>query len=132
MKTQAIQTALYTRLTAEQALPVYTDVPQADEPEDDSAFPYITIGNFIGGAYDDKTSVGGNLTVDVKVLHRTHSTTEVRAIADSVKPYLHRYDLPVSGCDYVNLVFEAVNDYDDPDGKTKHVVHTYRITYQEG
>lgn len=131
MTTQSLQASLYTRLTDAQALPVYSDVPQPTEPEDESLFPYVFIGEFVALAFDTKTSIGEEVLADIHVIHRGMSTGALRGIADGIKSILHRYNLPMAGTSYVNLVFDGSTGYTEADGKTKHVVQTYRVKYFE-
>lgn len=132
MNIAQLQQALWTRLDAQVGasfVGIYHDVPQAEESEDDAAFPYITLGPYNASAFDDKTQLGGDVLFQVHLWTRTHDNLVRSGLRDSVYDALHRYDLVIAGTDYANLIFESSDDFADPDGKTRHIVMRFRVIY---
>lgn len=136
MKIAALQQAIYDRLSSVTAITdavtgIYTSVPQAAESEDDSAFPYITLGPVAVSPDDSKTDSGAQALFDVHIWSRSTSALTWRAIADDVYDALQKYDaLAVAGVTVVDCRFDSSAEFDDPDGKTRHQIGTYRITYR--
>lgn len=134
MKTAALQQSVYDRLTAyapvnSAVVGIYSDVPQSAEPEDEAAFPYVTIGPIIPAPWSTDDTPGVTALVDVGVWTRGHSRLAARAIADDVYSALNRYHLSIAGVNTVDCLFESATDLMDPDGKTHHEVVTFRVTY---
>lgn len=134
MKTAALQKSVYDRLTgyspvSSAVVGVYSDVPQPEEPEDDAAFPYVTIGPIIPAPWSTDDTPGVTALVDVGVWSRTHSRLAAREVADLVYQALNRYQLSIAGVNTVDCLFEGATDLMDPDGKTHHEVVTFRVTY---
>ncbi len=136
MKIAALQQAIYDRLDSVTAITdavtgIYTYVPQVVDSEDDSAFPYITLGPVAPTPDDTKTDNGVQTLFDVHIWSRSTSALTWRAIADDVYDALQKYDaLAVAGVTVVDCRFEGSAEFDDPDGKTKHQIGTYRIAYR--
>lgn len=133
MNTVELQQALFTRLTAEvggSVVGIYTDPPQATESEDDSAFPYITIGPFNGAPDDTKDDDGFQILADIHIWARSNSALTWRAIGDAVYDALQKFDaLSVTGANVIDCRFDSSTNFDDPDGRTKHYVLTFRVHY---
>lgn len=136
MNIEQLQQAVYDRLNGVAAITgavtgIYTKAPQPDEAEDDSAFPYITIGPIIPGPMDTKDDDGGEVLVDVHIWSRSQSALTWRAIGDDVYDALQKYDaLAVTGANVIDCRFDGSTDFEDPeDGQTWHYVLTFRVTY---
>ena len=136
MKVAAVQQAIYDRLStyspvSDAVTGIYTDVPQAAESEDSSVFPYITIGPVAVTPDDTKSDDGAQTLVDVHIWIRSTSALTWRAIADDIYDALQKYDaLAVAGVNVIDCRFDSSAEFDDPDGKTRHQVSTFRVTYR--
>lgn len=136
MRIAALQSAIYDRLSgytpvSSAVTGIYTFVPQSSEAEDDSAFPYITIGPVATSPDDSKTDSGIQALFDVHIWSRSKSALTWRAIADDVYDALQKYDaLPVAGVTVIDCRFDGSTEFADPDGVTHHQIGTYRITYR--
>lgn len=136
MKLAAVQQAVYTRLNSVTAITdavtgIYTFVPQVVDSEDDSAFPYITLGPVSVTPDDSKTDDGAQAIFDVHIWSRSKSALTWRAIADDVYDALQKYDaLAVAGVTVIDCRFDSSAEFDDPDGVSHHQIGTYRITYR--
>jgi hypothetical protein len=138
MNTANLHQAIFDRLTNYTALTsvlgtvgVASEVPQPDESEDDTAFPYVTFDFASVRPFDTKTDDGGDVVVRVHLWARTRETKARRAIEDSIYDALHKYDLVITGASTIGVWFEGKTEIDDPDGKTKHSVLSFRVLYDE-
>lgn len=133
MNAKELQEAIYTRVNTQvggSVSGVYTDPPQAAQSEDDSAFPFITIGPVSATPNDTKGDNGFSTLFDVHIWSRSSSALTWRSIGDQVYDALQKYDaLPVVGANVVDCRFDSSTNFDDPDGRTKHYVLTFRVNY---
>lgn len=135
MNLDSLQQAVYTRLNNVTAITdavtgIYTKAPQPDAPEDDAAFPYITIGPIISTPQDTKDDNGIMALVDVHIWSRSQSALSWRGIAGDVYDALQKYALTVTGANVIDCRFDSETDFQDPeDGRTWHLVMTWRINY---
>lgn len=140
MKAAALQQALYDQLndaaltgllsTAYAPIvPIFTDVPQSDDSEDDAAFPYLVIGRDTITGYDTKDDIGGNAVVQVDLFWRGPSMLAMRAVQDAVDARLRRQSLTITGATHITTELESAVPTPDPDGKTTHVVMLYRVLW---
>lgn len=132
MNLAELQQAVWTRLDDQVGgsyAGIWHDAPQADEPEDESVFPYLTLGPYMASEYDDKEQTGGNVLFQVHIWMRIHDNLARAGLHDAIHDALHRYGITITGTDYTNLIFEDSEDFADPDGKTRHIVMRFRVTY---
>lgn len=126
-----LQTALYNRLTNELTVPVYDAVPQAVDAGDNSAFPYVTIGEDSASEFDTDTSTGFDTDVTIHVWSRYRGRREVKQIQQAIYDALHLHDLSVSGYHTVMVLFESADSFMDADGITRHGVTIFRIVTED-
>lgn len=142
MKSVAFQAMLYATLSGDVTLnallsgewgttAIFADVPQADESEDDSLFPYVTFGPETAERYDDKGAVGGDVTFQIDIWTRSRDFAVAKAIADRIVALLHRQDLTISGANHIATGLESVQYTIDPDGQTRRGMMLFRTTYQD-
>jgi hypothetical protein len=140
MKSEAVQSALYTALTGDVDLvamlssawgvtAVFSDVPQVSDPENEVYFPYLSFGaeNTVG--LDDKTQSGGNTVAQINAWTRDRDYTQAKQIADRIHAVLHKGDLSISGANHIATRIQGVAFDLDPDGSTRRALMTYRVTY---
>ncbi len=101
---------------------VYDDVPQQN-----TEFPYITIG-------DDKVTDGGTHTDTgsevVLWFHfwaRDGGKATIKAIHARVYDLMHEQDIEATGLDVYQCRFDFFDSFVDPDGSTRHGVARYRV-----
>lgn len=135
MRTAELQQAVYDRLTGDANLMaaitgVYTTAPQSSEPEEDTAFPYVTI-NLVGVRNDDdKDENAISADVDIHLWARSQSALAWRDIADMIYDRMHRCDLSVTGANVIECDFQSRIDMQDPHSlRTWHVVQTFTVLY---
>lgn len=140
MKSAALQQAVYNQVnhssvtallsTAYAPLPaIFTDVPQAVDAENQTDFPFITIGADTITPFDDKDNPGGSAVVQVDIWHRASSMLELKAVADAVDARLRRQALSISGVTHITTELESSAFSRDPDGKTKRALLLYRVLW---
>lgn len=137
----AIQTAIYSRLTGYTALTsllasyngnpsVFDEVPQAVDPSDSSAFPYVVIGHDTLTPWDTDTETGTDATVTIHSWSRTSDFVEVKNVMQEIYNALHRHSLSVSGYATVGLDMEFQDAIRDPDSVTRHGVQRFRLVME--
>lgn len=139
MKTEALQSAIYTRLSTDATLvaalstawgitPIFADVPQVDG-DNNAYYPYVTFGADVATAWDTKSSLGANVTFQIDVWSRAGNYTQVKSIATLIWQRLHYQPLTITGADEVLLMVESQNFSIDPDGETRRALITCRCLY---
>jgi hypothetical protein len=112
-----VQVAVFGRLAADLApIAVYDIAPT------NSAFPYVTIGEFTGADDYDKSDDAERLTLTLHVWSRKTGRKECKEIMGRVRASLHGKTLPVAGFQPIALRQEFATDMIDPDGITIHGV----------
>lgn len=74
----ALQTGLFSLLSAGQTTPVYDDVPE------EAVFPYITIGAFTCKRVADKTSDIWDASIQLHIWSNHNGKAEINAVADDI------------------------------------------------
>lgn len=136
MNTDAVTQAIYTRLNGLRATSlsdvqaIYTTVPQSTTPESRTPFPYIVVNGFDTQPDDTKDDDGIQCLVDVHTFSRSQSSLTWRAIAGAVYDALQKHALSVTGANVIECRYDGGTEFEDPsDGKTWHVVQTFRVFY---
>lgn len=131
-----LQRAIYAALTGDAALMalitgVYADVQQPNLPEDNAAFPYVTIGQDNLSPFDTKTDNGTTAVCQIDVWSRENNLLEVKAIGAAIHAALHHQSLTITGANHVLTVVETATYSKDPDGQTKRGMVMVRVIYDE-
>lgn len=140
MKADDLQQAVYNRLndasvtallsTAYSPLAaIFTDVPQAADSEQQSYFPFITIGADTINPFDSKDDLGGSAIVQIDVWDRRASMLDLKTVADAVDARMRRQPLSIAGVTHITTELDSVNFSRDPDGKTKRALILYRVLW---
>ena len=136
MSSAAIQVAIFERLSGYPGLTallvaggtgVYEYVPQTEASEDDSFFPYVTVGDDDIEGWDTDTDDGIEATLRVHTWSRHKGRLETKQIQEQVYQALHHHGLLVDGVPVVLLHFVDSTAGPDPDGRTYHGVSTFRL-----
>lgn len=120
-----LASAIYGRLTGDATLMgivegVYDDVPQ------DTAYPYVVVGEETTINAGTKTKDGVEYTLTIHVWSRYRGLKQAKQIMERIYELLHNYDLTVSGASLVNLRQEFSATFVDADGLTRHGVIRFR------
>ena len=119
-----LQEAIYTALTGDAPLMalitgVHDHVPQ------DTAYPYITIGEASAIEWGAAGVDGIEVTLGLHVWTRSRGRKEAKQVMAEMHRILHGADLPVTGHNLVSLRFEFSQTLLDPDGTTYHGIARY-------
>ena len=140
MKSDDLQQAIYTRLNDSSVTSllstyynplaaIFTDVPQADDSELETAFPFITIGGDTINPFDSKDDLGGSAIVQIDVWDRAASMLDLKVLVDAVDARLRRQPLTISGVTHITTELDSCVFSRDPDGKTKRALILYRVLW---
>jgi hypothetical protein len=143
MKTGALQTALYLRLTTDAALiaalskawgagivPVFSDVPEI-QGEDDTYFPYVSFGPDVASPWDTKTDLGASVSVQIDVWSRDAEFIEVKNILSLIHARLHRQPLTIAGAHHITTDAISTTTSRDPDGRTRRGLMLLSVIYDD-
>lgn len=136
MRGKELQEAIYAALTGDVTLMalitgVYADIQQPNLPEDDSAFPYVVIGQDSLATFDTKTENGVQALAQIDVWSRQNNLTEAKDVGTAVYNILQKGSLTITGAHHI-LTRAVGQDYStDPDGHTKRGLLTFTVLYDE-
>ena len=136
MRGKELQEAIYAALTGDVTIMalitgVYADIQQPNLPEDDSAFPYVVIGQDSLAEDSTKTENGVRALVQVDVWSRQNNLTEAKDVGTAVYDVLQKGSLTITGAHHI-LTRAVGQDYStDPDGHTKRGLLTFTVLYDE-
>lgn len=134
MKADALQTALYGVLSTDSGVTAiangtYADVEQPDLPEDNSAFPYVTIGKDTFGDIGTKTEDIANALCQIDIWSRSNNFIEAKSLGGAIFGALHKKSLTITGATHIATRVESETYSNDPDGHTKRGMLMVRVTY---
>lgn len=111
---------------------VYDFAPQAAASEDDSKFPYVTIGEDTAAEFDTDDIDGQETTLTLHAWSRQRGRKEVKQILDALYAALHDAALTVEGSHALFCYWEFSEALPvDDDGITQHGVTRFRIVTQQ-
>ena len=127
-----LQQAVYGALTGDASVQALLGTPARvfDHVPQDSAFPYVVVGEATSGPFDTKTEDGLDQTLTIHTWSRYRGLKETKEIMAAVTGALDDQALAVSGHDLVLLRFAFGTTVLDPDGLTRHGVHRFRAVTQ--
>jgi len=108
---------------------VYADIQQPNLPEDDSAFPYVVIGQDSLAEDSTKTFDGVNALVQIDVWSRQRNLTEAKDIGSAIYSALQKQPLTIVGADHIATRGVGQDYSTDPDGVTKRGLLTFSVLY---
>jgi hypothetical protein len=120
MMQEEIQAAIYTKVSAI-GYPTFDSVPQ------ESAFPYIVIGDDTSIPFDTDDSLGSETTCTIHVWSRHRGRKEVKEIMRTLYEALHRAEFPIIGGALIECQAEFEESFMDADGLTRHGVIRFRL-----
>lgn len=110
---------------------VYDVVPQGDEAEDQSAFPYVVVGEDTASEFDTDDVDGQEHTVVLHVFDRREGRKRAKQVIGALYDALHNATLSVTGHDAIFCFFEFSGAVPDPEPLVQHQVIRFRIATQE-
>ncbi|MGD9879026.1 MAG: DUF3168 domain-containing protein [Hyphomicrobiaceae bacterium] len=128
----AIDTAIVTALKASAAIKALVGNPARvyDHVPEETAYPYIEVGEVVDTPFDDKSTTGLEHAITLHVWSRYRGRKETKQILDALHALLHRGTLTVSGNSHVLTRFVSNSTFRDPDGLTYHGVAIYDVIVQ--
>lgn len=133
MDTFPLQQAIYTKLKNNTGVAALVSDRIYDEPPADvKAMPYIHIGEFIGGRFDTKTSIGWDYEVALHVWSAHRGRAQAEAILGAIEDALHRQAMTVTGFSFVDMTVIQKTSFEDSDGLTRHGVARVRVVIEGG
>lgn len=121
-----VQRAVYNALTLAVA-----PVPVLDQAGPNQAFPYCTIGEFLGEPADTLDRQGVDFELTVHVWSRERGMSEIEALMATAKDTLHDARLPITGAQWVTMRWFQAQTLRDIDGRTRHGIMRFRVlTFQ--
>ncbi len=127
-----LQQALHAALSGDAALQGFLGDPARvfDQVPQDSAFPYLVIGEDTTAPFDTKTEAGMEHRLTIHSWSRYRGLKETKQLMAAVTAILDGASLSVSGHDLVLIRHEFGATFLDPDGLTRHGVQRFRALTQ--
>ncbi len=127
-----LQQALHAALSGDATLQAFLGDPARvfDQVPQDSAFPYLVIGEDTTGPFDTKTEAGMEHRLTIHSWSRYRGLKETKQLMAAVTAALDGAGLSVSGHDLVLLRQDFGATFLDPDGLTRHGVQRFRALTQ--
>ena len=127
-----LQQALHAALAGDASLQALLGNPARvfDRVAQDSAFPYLVIGEDTTGPFDTKTEDGMEHRLTIHTWSRYRGLKETKQIMAAVTAALDGQSLSVTGHTLVLLRQEFGATFLDPDGLTRHGVQRFRALTQ--
>jgi len=122
----ALQTAIFTLLSADNNLTSTLGASVFDDVPEETAYPYVQIGEDTAIDYSTKDLNGSDVSVNLDVWSRYRGSLEAKNIMDRIHTLLHDSSLSVAGANFINMRFEFSDIIRDPDGITRHGVMRFR------
>ena len=127
-----LQQGLHAALSGDAALQALLGDPARifDQVPQDSAFPYLVIGEDTTGPFDTKTESGMEHRLTIHSWSRYRGLKETKQLMAAVTAALDGAGLSVSGHELVLIRQEFGATFLDPDGLTRHGVQRFRALTQ--
>ena len=93
---------------------------------ENTAFPYVKIGEETSVDNGTKTLQGNEHTLVIHTFSRYRGSKETKEIMSRIYALLHESDLTISGASLVNLRFEFSDVIKENDGLTTHGIQRFR------
>ena len=121
----ALQKTVFDTLDGDSTLQsLVTDV--FDFVPENTAFPYVKIGEETATDNGTKTLQGNEHTLVIHSFSRYRGSKEIKEIMSRIYALLHESSLSVSGASLVNMRFEFSDVIKENDGRTSHGLQRFR------
>ena len=117
-----VQKAIFDALTPAVAPTLVLDQAGPNQP-----YPYVTIGEFIGGQADALTRQGNDLELTIHVWSRQPGFQQAGDLMTAIKNALDRQKFVITGAQWVDTVWNYAQTLRDADGITRHGVLRFRV-----
>lgn len=109
---------------------VYDDVPQSATSESNDAFPFVVVGDLDIRDWSTDTEIGFESDFQVHVWSRYAGKKQLSGIMSAVHDALNRQTLTYESFSVLDILFETMRTFIDPDGRTRHGIMTFTIRYE--
>ncbi len=123
-----LQQGIYTALTGAAAVTALVGTRIFDHTPQDSDYPYVMIGDTVGGEFDTKSEEGMEQTVMIHVWSQYRGQSEIKQIMEAIVDALDKAAITVTGHTLVDIRFEFSDTMMEADGLTRHGVQRFRAT----
>lgn len=121
-----LQQALYKQLSED--TPLKTKVKGIyDYVDEDTPFPYVTIGDPTVSPFATKSSHGEEVSVVLHCFSKYKGKREAFEILNLIVQAITKKDLEIEGFTFFRLELEGMNVITDIDGKTKHGIARFKV-----
>jgi hypothetical protein len=119
--------AVYTALTGDATLTALVGTRVFNHVPQETAFPYVVIGETTLVPFDSKTTEGAEVVLTIHSWSRYRGSKEILDIQKAVVDVLDKASLTVTGHSLVQLRVAFADNFEDPgDDKTRHGVQRFR------
>ena len=127
-----IQKGVVSKLRASSALValivgVYDDVPQSAASEKSSDFPFVVVGDDSFTDWDTDTEVGFEGDLQLHIWSRKRGKKEMKDIQQAIFDALNRQAIVVQNCSILDVRFTAMQNFIEPDERTRHGTINFNI-----
>lgn len=98
-----------------------------DYVDENTKFPYVTIGDPTISPFPTKTSHGEEVLVNLHVFSKYKGKTEAFEILNLMVQAATKEDLTIEGFTFIRMELEGMNVITDIDGKTKHGIARFKV-----
>lgn len=127
----ALQQAIFTRLTEDEAVAALVGTRVYDDVPGGAAFPYLSIGAMRSRDWSTGDSTGVEVRLTLAAWSRAHGGREAREIAGAVKAALHDADLALTDHVLVSLRFLDSDMTRERDGITRRQELRFRALVEK-
>ena len=120
-----IQKAVFAALDTALSVSVYDHVPQNTAP------PYVTLGDDTVQDWSTKTTEGEESTLTIHAWSRHEGRKEVKQLLGTIKTALHEVTLSLTGFTNILTRFDFEDTFLDADGLTYHGVMRFKMLVQK-
>lgn len=135
---QETQKSIYTTLAQDSALQTLLGTTPAapkvfDSVPDGKQYPYITMQIKPLTNRDNESYDGVEINYQINVWHQGGSQGDktVQSIQNRIDELLHKQDICIIGWNVISHTRTLVDIADDPDGRTKHGIQTFKLMLGE-
>lgn len=123
----AVQQAIHDQLAGNAPLMALVTGIYDEIQQDNSAFPYVQIGEAQHTEFDTDTTIGELVTATIHVWSRTPGKRETKAIQGAIFDALNRASLTATGFSFITCERLSSETFKDADGITRHGVQQFKI-----
>lgn len=127
----AVQTVIYSALSVDAGLAALVSTRIYDNVPQDTAYPYVTIGDDTHTADNTDDELGSSVVCTIHTWSRERGMRETKLIQDAIYDALNRANLSLAGYVIVNVLSEGSDSFLDVDGLTRHGVSNFRLLIDE-